>query len=98
MTTKTNNARKRKRGADVSSSERVRRRLYAKILQRNVELQLALEKLCASKRPFKLNQIIRHKVTGDIACVTAVDGEVIRAEPTTTAHFLYPPYEGWEAV
>jgi hypothetical protein len=71
--------------------------LYAKILQRNVELQLALEKLCASKRPFKLNQIIRHKITGDTACVTAVDGEVIRAEPTTTAHFLYPPYEGWEA-
>ncbi len=48
--------------------------------------------------PFRLNQIIRHKVTGDTAVVVAVDKELLRAEPTTTAHFLYPPYYGWEVA
>lgn len=48
--------------------------------------------------PFRLNQVIRHNVSGEQACIVAVDKEILRAEPITTAYFLYPPYDGWEAV
>lgn len=50
------------------------------------------------KGRFRLNEAIRHKLTGEICRITSVDGEIARAEPTTSCYFLQPPYEGWERV
>lgn len=49
--------------------------------------------------PWELGQVIRHKITGDMASITAIHGEIVRAEPTTICHLIRANgYSQWEAV